>query len=62
MGPRNNLGQFVAKECPRPDCYGKYQHEGEGFWGCDGLIENNVTGALVVCPQYHQDGTPASVK
>jgi hypothetical protein len=57
--PYDERGRKVSTACPNPDCSGTLQHQGYGFWTCDGLIDpNDPDKELETCEFTHQDGEP----
>ena len=63
LAPRDERGRFVSRDCPLPECgYGTLQHEGDGFWACDGLADPGNGGELIECPHSHWDGEPVRAR
>lgn len=57
--PYDERGRKVVKACPNPDCCGTLQHQGDGLWECDGLVDpNDQQKELEACAFSHQDGEP----
>lgn len=57
--PFDNKGRFVPRECQHPDCGGgRLQHQGDGYWTCDGLLDPGDGRELEACWLSHIDGKP----